>query len=77
MEFNVIRYGLQAKISFLVKQYIIIFVFLLQGDSGSGIIRGNEIAGVVSRGAPCAVGYPDVYTSIYTFLPWVRQKMTL
>ncbi|XP_011252862.1 chymotrypsin-2-like [Camponotus floridanus] len=48
------------------------------GDSGSGVIRSDgTIAGVVSRGRPCAVDFPDVFTNIFKHIYWIRQKMVL
>ncbi|XP_012538935.1 chymotrypsin-2 [Monomorium pharaonis] len=50
---------------------------LCNGDSGSGLIRDNDrtIIGLVSGGRPCAQGYPDVYTNVYSHLSWIKQKM--
>lgn len=55
-----------------------------QGDSGGSLIRNvnnvnnvknvnkdRRIVGVVSWGYPCAVGYPDVYTRVYTHKEWI------
>lgn len=49
------------------------------GDSGSGVVRDSDrtIVGVVSRGIPCARNYPDVYTNVFSFLPWINEKMSL
>lgn len=48
-------------------------------DSGSGIIRNNdqnkEIVGLVSGGVPCAVGYPDISTNVYSYNSWIYKKM--
>ncbi|XP_011867927.1 PREDICTED: chymotrypsin-1-like [Vollenhovia emeryi] len=50
---------------------------LCNGDSGSGLIRDtdNTIVGLVSGGRPCALGYPDVYTNVYSYISWIKQKM--
>ncbi|XP_072752171.1 chymotrypsin-1-like [Anoplolepis gracilipes] len=47
------------------------------GDSGSGVIRNSDgtIVGLVSRGIPCARGFPDVFTYVVKFLSWIQQKM--
>ncbi|KAL6266494.1 hypothetical protein P5V15_003343 [Pogonomyrmex californicus] len=47
------------------------------GDSGSGVIRISDgcIVGVVSRGIPCAEGYPDVFTTVPSYLPWIEENM--
>ncbi|XP_011706024.1 PREDICTED: chymotrypsin-2-like [Wasmannia auropunctata] len=52
---------------------------LCNGDSGSGLIRNSDrtLCGLVSGGKPCAQGVPDVYTGVYPFLGWIRQKMSL
>ncbi|XP_050448693.1 chymotrypsin-1-like [Cataglyphis hispanica] len=48
------------------------------GDSGSGVISdSNEtLAGVVSRGIPCARGFPDTFTKVKSFLSWINNKMS-
>lgn len=51
------------------------FIFLLQGDSGSGVTQGNTIIGLVSGGIPCARGYPDVKTGVYPFVSWIRSHV--
>ncbi|XP_032671108.1 transmembrane protease serine 9-like [Odontomachus brunneus] len=43
------------------------------GDSGGPLICNNELAGVVSWGIPCGVGYPDVFTNVYHFQSWIKQ----
>ncbi|XP_077260637.1 chymotrypsin-2-like [Temnothorax americanus] len=52
---------------------------LCTGDSGSGLLRNSDrtIVGLVSGVRPCAIGYPDIYTNVYTFVPWIQQKMRL
>ncbi|XP_070170378.1 chymotrypsin-1-like [Polyergus mexicanus] len=49
------------------------------GDSGSGVVRNRDgtIIGLVSGGRPCALGYPDVYTNVAKFVPWINQKLSL
>lgn len=45
------------------------------GDSGSGLISGGKLVGVVSRGIPCAQGYPDVYIRVSHFTSWINKNM--
>lgn len=46
------------------------------GDSGGPLTAyGTQIIGIVSYGAPCAVGYPDVYTSVYDHLVWIQSQI--
>ncbi|XP_047025857.1 chymotrypsin-2-like [Helicoverpa zea] len=45
------------------------------GDSGSPIIKGNELVGVVSWGIPCAVGFPDVHTRISSYVGWIQKHI--
>ncbi|XP_012272591.1 chymotrypsin-2-like [Orussus abietinus] len=43
------------------------------GDSGGALVAGNEQVGIVSWGYPCARGYPDVFTRVYTYLDWIKK----
>ncbi|KAJ8734277.1 hypothetical protein PYW07_014828 [Mythimna separata] len=47
------------------------------GDSGGPLVAGNSVVGIVSWGMPCARGYPDVYTRVYSFLDWIQPKIEL
>lgn len=51
------------------------------GDSGGPLIAGSDgkasLIGLVSWGAPCARGVPDVYTRVSAFLPWIKQNTGL
>lgn len=45
------------------------------GDSGGPLLsaENNALVGVVSWGIPpCASGFPDVYTRVYSFLDWIK-----
>lgn len=46
------------------------------GDSGGPLVSGSDgnfkLIGLVSWGAPCAIGMPDVYTRVSSFADWVR-----
>lgn len=49
------------------------------GDSGGPLVTSSNVAnntlvGIVSGGIPCARGYPDVYTRVYSFLDWIRAN---
>ncbi|XP_013144235.1 PREDICTED: chymotrypsin-2-like [Papilio polytes] len=44
------------------------------GDSGGPLVSGGEVVGIVSWGMPCARGYPDVYTRVYSFKNWITEK---
>ncbi|KAK9871238.1 hypothetical protein WA026_011514 [Henosepilachna vigintioctopunctata] len=46
-----------------------------QGDSGGPLVDGNSQVGVVSYGAPCARGLPDVYSRVYNFNDWIRSNL--
>ncbi|KAL6442557.1 hypothetical protein ACFW04_002611 [Cataglyphis niger] len=48
------------------------------GDSGSGVVRDSDrtLVGVVSRGIPCARGFPDTLTKVKSFLSWIHNKMS-
>ena len=49
------------------------------GDSGGPLVYGGVLEGVVSYGACtqegvcCAVGYPDVFSSVSYYRGWIRQ----
>lgn len=46
------------------------------GDSGGPLTAYNQIIGIVSYGTPCALGYPDVYTSVYDHLAWINNSVS-
>lgn len=41
------------------------------GDSGGPLIIGDKVCGVVSRGLPCALGKPDIYTRVSSYVQWI------
>ncbi|XP_017772356.1 PREDICTED: chymotrypsin-1-like [Nicrophorus vespilloides] len=45
------------------------------GDSGGPLVdsNGSQI-GIVSWGTPCARGFPDVFTRVFSFLDWIAQN---
>ncbi|CAD6243785.1 GSCOCT00013138001.2-RA-CDS [Cotesia congregata] len=43
------------------------------GDSGGPLLLNGEIVGVVSMGYVCGSGLPDIYTRVYSYLPWIRR----
>ncbi|KAK4872916.1 hypothetical protein RN001_014945 [Aquatica leii] len=45
-----------------------------KGDSGGPLISGNVQIGVVSWGIPCALGVPDVFTSVPSYRSWITNK---
>ncbi|KAJ8734552.1 hypothetical protein PYW08_013802 [Mythimna loreyi] len=45
------------------------------GDSGGPLVANNSVVGIVSWGMPCARGYPDVYTRVYSFIDWIQPKI--
>lgn len=46
------------------------------GDSGGPLIDANdELVGVVSWGKPCAVGWPDIYTSVPYHYNWIMEQL--
>lgn len=46
-----------------------------QGDSGSPLVIGNELVGIVSWGIPCAVGFPDVHTRLAPYVDWIKMHI--
>ncbi|XP_034951941.1 chymotrypsin-1-like [Chelonus insularis] len=47
------------------------------GDSGGPLVYNNELIGIVSYGIPCAVGNPDVFTSVYQYQDWILDVLRL
>lgn len=45
------------------------------GDSGGPLFSNNKLIGISSWGVACAKGYPDGFTRISTFVPWIDQVM--
>ncbi|XP_018403822.1 PREDICTED: transmembrane protease serine 3-like [Cyphomyrmex costatus] len=45
------------------------------GDSGGPLVIDGAQIGIVSFGNPCARGYPDVYTRVINFMPWIDSNM--
>ncbi|CAL7944352.1 unnamed protein product [Xylocopa violacea] len=48
---------------------------LCNGDSGSPLVYNGKVVGVVSRGIPCAVGAPDVFTSVADTLSFINSAL--
>ncbi|XP_049888035.1 chymotrypsin-2-like [Pectinophora gossypiella] len=46
------------------------------GDSGGPLVENSKVVGIVSWGMPCARGYPDVYTRVYSFKSWILEKLS-
>lgn len=46
------------------------------GDSGGPVVNENGILyGVLNWGIPCAKGYPDVFTNIAYYYPWIKRTI--
>ncbi|XP_011155958.2 transmembrane protease serine 9 [Solenopsis invicta] len=43
------------------------------GDSGSPLVANGIQIGLASFVRPCAVGHPDVYTRVSSFISWINQ----
>lgn len=53
----------------------IILKFIVQGDSGGPLAYNGSLVGVVSYGtAICAIGQPDVYTRVSSFVDWIDEN---
>lgn len=44
------------------------------GDSGGLLVSNNELIGLTSWGVPCAVGRPDVFTRLSSYIDWIRRQ---
>ncbi|XP_055612554.1 chymotrypsin-2-like [Uranotaenia lowii] len=45
------------------------------GDSGGPLTFEGKLAGIVSFGAPCAIGYPDVFTRVSFYQDWIEETI--
>ncbi|XP_063222271.1 chymotrypsin-2-like [Bacillus rossius redtenbacheri] len=45
------------------------------GDSGSPLVRGGDVVGLVSWGIPCANGVPDIFTRVSHYVPWIQKQL--
>uniref|UniRef100_A0A1B0CNV3 Putative trypsin-like serine protease n=1 Tax=Lutzomyia longipalpis TaxID=7200 RepID=A0A1B0CNV3_LUTLO len=45
------------------------------GDSGSPLVLGNELVGIVSWGVPCAKNFGDVFTRISSYRSWIIHSI--
>ncbi|XP_076675718.1 chymotrypsin-2-like [Andrena cerasifolii] len=45
------------------------------GDSGGPLVVNNVQVGIVSFGRACALGYPDVYTRVYSYKSWITNEI--
>ncbi|XP_031633012.1 chymotrypsin-2-like [Contarinia nasturtii] len=50
------------------------------GDSGGPLVdatnpENKTLIGIVSWGIPCAKGYPDAFTRVYTKLDWIQENI--
>lgn len=46
------------------------------GDSGGPLAANGALVGLVSWGRPCAIGYPDVFTRVSSYISWIQQNAT-
>lgn len=45
------------------------------GDSGGPLVSNGKQIGVVSWGQPCAIGYPDVFSRVSSFIDWIQSNI--
>lgn len=45
------------------------------GDSGGPLILDNQIIGISSWAKVCALGYPDGFTRVSTYIKWIEKVM--
>lgn len=46
-----------------------------KGDSGGPLVYLGQLAGIVSWGQPCAVGKPDIFTKVSSYLEWIQENI--
>lgn len=44
------------------------------GDNGGPLTVGSELVGLMSFGVSCALGVPDVYTRVHSYLAWINAN---
>ncbi|XP_055301508.1 chymotrypsin-1-like [Sitodiplosis mosellana] len=44
------------------------------GDSGGPLVYNNKLVGIVSWGAPCAIGKPDVFAKVAFLFNWIKNN---
>ncbi|KAI7815635.1 Serine protease [Rhyzopertha dominica] len=44
------------------------------GDSGGPLATNGVLVGVVSWGQPCAIGFPDVFTRVSSYVNWILSS---
>ncbi|CAK1548137.1 unnamed protein product [Leptosia nina] len=47
---------------------------ICQGDSGGPLARNGEVVGLASWVIPCGRGRPDVFTRVYSYVDWIKEK---
>ncbi|OXU23552.1 hypothetical protein TSAR_008885 [Trichomalopsis sarcophagae] len=47
----------------------------LAGDSGGPLVSNGVQIGIVSFGQPCALGLPDVYTRVWSYMDWIKYHI--
>ncbi|KAF2881834.1 hypothetical protein ILUMI_24335 [Ignelater luminosus] len=45
-----------------------------KGDFGGPLVASDKQIGIASWGQPCALGFPDVYTRISSYLDWIATN---
>ncbi|XP_046487349.1 chymotrypsin-2-like [Neodiprion pinetum] len=45
------------------------------GDSGGPLVADGVQVGIVSWGTPCAVGEPDVFARVWSFIDWINENV--
>lgn len=45
------------------------------GDSGGPLVVNGLLAGAVSWGVSCAVGYPDIYARVSSHMDWINETI--
>ncbi|KAF5287277.1 hypothetical protein FQR65_LT02150 [Abscondita terminalis] len=71
----------KAKFSVLDEMHICVYkkvgASVCNGDSGGPLVCDNKLAGIVSWGRKCAIGFPDIFTRVKAYQAGLTIKVNM